>query len=279
VKLFLHASLVTVMLSTACLSSAHAQKLTREQAAMNAAIESLTAAIAADSTGNAAYRVRLAAEIELAQDRWRLTRMAAGMDLSFALAAATGGIQPDPEHNGPQARGQLAQQFSQAISVYNQAVSQATQMMIQKESEAYQGHAQRANAGVQTLSQTLNLANQQFSQAITAGDLGPGVELIEPAMPSFETPPPAPDKDPAAACKAQIEAARAAYARAVQDARDAALAEAHTAAASNGSDTAKIQAALTRVSKRFQITAYDAFDVMDIAVKAALRKYELSTLD
>ena len=76
-----------------------------------------------------------------------------------------------------------------------------------------------------------------------------------------------------------MQAARVAYAKAVQEAREAALAEAHKAVTGGGSDGPKIQAALVKVSKRFQITAFDAFDALDIAVKAALRKLELSTLD
>ncbi len=278
-RIRLHASLVIAVLLAVCISSAHAQKASKEQTAVSAAVETLTAAITGDSSANSAQRVRLAAELDLAQERWRLARVAANMDLAFGLAACTAGVQPDPEHNGPQSRGLLAQQFSQAIQVYNQAINQATQVLLQKESEAYQGHSQRASASLQSLAQAIQQVNQQFSQSITAGDLGPGVEPIQSVMPTFEAAPPTPDKDPEAACRAQMQAARVAYAKAVQEARDAALADAHKAVADGGSDAAKIQAALAKVSKRFQITAFDAFDSLDIAVKAALRKLELSTLE
>ena len=265
------------LLAAACCWS-QPQKTSKEQAALTAQAERLSSAMAALGVGSDADRLRLDTELDLAQARWQLARTAAAMELATHCAAATTGLQADPERNGPQTRGAMAQELSQAIQVYLQAVSQATQTLMQKRSEILQASSQAVSTDLQTMMQSVSTANQSFMQALSAPDLGPGLGFIETAFPAFGSPVAPGDKDPATVCRAEIQAAREAYAKALKEATDATAAEQHQAIAAGANDATKLRDALTKSTKRFQIGAFGAFDTMDIAVKAALRKYALAVV-
>jgi len=248
-----------------------------EQTALNTAIAELRQALVAESSDDAVSRMRLQAAVELAGYRLELEEVLARAQLASEVARSVTRAAAQPTGQGQQARAALGQELSQATQQCIQAISQAGQQQAQAVGQATQRCAQEWGTSSQALTQDMGGTIQRMIQ--TLGPLGPETPAVEATVPDFEPAALPPDKDPAATCQAELEAARKAYLKALTDAKATAATEMEQALVQHAGDEVAVQKTMREAMKRLRVATVGALDAMELAWNAAVRKYALAAME
>jgi hypothetical protein len=225
---------------------------------------------------SSAVHLRLIADIDKAQRNAEAKQEQARLDLAAKTALAMSRLGKGSQDKGPELRKAFTTELSQAREAFqarlaeidgehNQSIAQAVARFAQQKAEVLNNYPKDM---VPTI--------QRLTEEMSAPDLPKTVAAFKVALPTFAHPADASETSLEDAYRADTEAARKAYLEARNEARTKVLATIQRSleAAPEGATEEQAEE-IKNTIKRLGLWAADSMDTYQIALKSALRKYQL----
>jgi hypothetical protein len=263
------------LLTLLCAAAATTQPQ-QDEMMVGSATRKMKSTLAESQRDASVVYLRLMADLDKAQRNSQAQQEQARIDLAAKMALATSRLAKGSEADGIELRktfatglSQAGQTFSQRMSEIdaeqNQAIAQAVQRFAQQKGELLNSHPKEVVATIARLTQDL-----------AAADMGKTVSPFTVSLPPFAQPADAADAGLEEAYRADTDAARKAYAEGMSEARAKVLTTIQQSLEAAPNAPSEEQATeIKNTIRRFGLWAADSMDTYQIALKSALRKYQL----
>ncbi len=222
--------------------------------------------------------LRLLAEIDRAHRNAVARQEQARLDLAAKTALAESRLARGSQDKGPDLRKAYSTEVAQAAQAFTQRLAEINGEQAQAIAQAVQRFGQEKAELVTTYEKGVQAAAQRLTQDLAAADLPRSVAGFKATLPPFAQSAPTADAESEAAYRADVDAARKAYADAMSQARSKVLANLQrsldAASSSRGPGDDQLEA-IDNTIKRLGMLAADSLDTYQIAIKSALRKVQL----